>query len=147
MAMRSRRPSRRLEDMPPEMRAEVEAARDRARTPEARAEELAVRAAFADRPSPRELIDRGDLDANSGGLGNVRAALRRAVASLRRVREQRGLSLADVAERSGIDRSALSRLENEHNLNPTLETLGRYAEALGLELSIAFDRPPESSAD
>lgn len=73
--------------------------------------------------------------------GNVHYALRRAVAALRAAREAGGLSLADVAQRSGIDRAALSRLENEHNINPKLETLGRYAGALGLEIAITVHDP------
>jgi transcriptional regulator with XRE-family HTH domain len=45
------------------------------------------------------------------------------------------LSLADVAERSGIDKAALSRLENGVHDNPTVETLARYAAALGKKLT------------
>ena len=51
-----------------------------------------------------------------------------AAAALWRVEEAReaaGLSLADVAERSGIDKAALSRLENGVHDNPTVETLTR----------------------
>ena len=40
-----------------------------------------------------------------------------------------GLSLADVAARSRMDPSAVSRLENGVCLNPTLDTLYRYAQA------------------
>ncbi|WP_169979116.1 helix-turn-helix domain-containing protein [Tautonia rosea] len=60
---------------------------------------------------------------------------------MKSARQARGLSLADVAQRSGIDRAALSRLENEHNVNPKLETLGRYAGALDLEVTITIDDP------
>ena len=135
----------RLEGLSPEARAKVDAALARARTPEARAEEESIRAAYADKPSVRALIERGDLDAESITAGNVRYALRRAVAALKRAREARGLSLSDVAQRSGIDRAALSRLEHEHNLNPKLETLGRYAGALGLEVAITIADPSASS--
>jgi transcriptional regulator with XRE-family HTH domain len=47
------------------------------------------------------------------------------------VREQAGLSLTDVADRSGIDKAALSRLENGLYSNPTINTLARYAKAIG----------------
>jgi DNA-binding XRE family transcriptional regulator len=50
-------------------------------------------------------------------------------------RESAGLSLADVAERSGIDKAALSRLENGVHDNPTIETLKRYAAAVGKKLT------------
>lgn len=55
---------------------------------------------------------------------------------LREAREARGLSLADVCQRTGIDRSALSKLENIANENPTIETLLRYAEVVGKRLEI-----------
>jgi len=40
-----------------------------------------------------------------------------------------------VAKRSGMDRAAISRLENGVYLNPTLDTLYRYAEAIGAEIA------------
>jgi transcriptional regulator with XRE-family HTH domain len=36
-----------------------------------------------------------------------------------------------VAERTGIDKGALSRIETGQHLNPTFSTLCRYAHALG----------------
>ncbi len=56
--------------------------------------------------------------------------------ALKAAREAKGLSLADVYEQTGIDRSALSKLENVTNENPTIETLLRYAEAVGKRLEI-----------
>jgi transcriptional regulator with XRE-family HTH domain len=46
--------------------------------------------------------------------------------------------LSDVEKRTGIGRAALSRLENETELNPTVVTLTRYAEALGKEVVVNF---------
>ncbi len=62
--------------------------------------------------------------------------LRQALAILRAERERQGLSLADINERTGIDRAALSRLENNEEANPTLATLERYADALGKQLVV-----------
>jgi DNA-binding XRE family transcriptional regulator len=61
---------------------------------------------------------------------------------LRTAREQRGLSLSDLTELTGMDRSALSKLETGQRPNPTIETLVRYAEAVGkrLVVSLADDR-------
>ncbi len=56
------------------------------------------------------------------------------MADLKAERERRGLTLADIEERSGIRRSVLSRLENDATSNPTLLTLQRYAVALGMTL-------------
>ena len=53
---------------------------------------------------------------------------------LKHHREQQGLSLTDVAERSGMDRAAISRLENGVYVNPTVDTLYRYAQAVGAEI-------------
>jgi predicted XRE-type DNA-binding protein len=52
-------------------------------------------------------------------------------AELRRVREAQGLSLADVQRLTGIDRSALSKLERGERLNFTVDTLTRYTAAVG----------------
>ncbi len=69
-----------------------------------------------------------------------RAARRKQLAAvmqaLKAAREAKGLSLADVYEQTGIDRSALSKLENVANENPTIETLFRYAEVVGKRLEI-----------
>ena len=68
----------------------------------------------------------------------MRAQVTEAVAALRAERERLGLSLADIEERSGIRRSALPRLENDANANPTLLTLERYAVAVELQLSCSL---------
>jgi DNA-binding XRE family transcriptional regulator len=65
-------------------------------------------------------------------------ALHRAFPHLKKLREQAGLSLSDVAERSGMDRAEISRLENGIHANPTIGTLSRYAEALGKEIVVSF---------
>jgi transcriptional regulator with XRE-family HTH domain len=39
-----------------------------------------------------------------------------------------------VADRSGIDRAAVSRLENGVYVNPTVDTLYRYAQAVGADI-------------
>jgi DNA-binding XRE family transcriptional regulator len=57
---------------------------------------------------------------------------------LREAREQRGLSLAELTELTGMDRSALSKLESGQRPNPTLETLIRYAEAVGKRLVVSL---------
>lgn len=59
-------------------------------------------------------------------------------AQLKEAREAKGLSLADVTELSGMDRSALSKLETGQRANPTVETLVRYAEAVGKRLVVSL---------
>ena len=55
---------------------------------------------------------------------------------LKAAREAKGLSLTDIYQRTGIDRSAISKLENVTNENPTIDTLLRYAEVVGKRLQI-----------
>ncbi len=67
--------------------------------------------------------------------------LRQVLGALRTERERQGLSLADIQERTGIDRAALSRLENNEDANPTLTTLERYAEAVGRHMIVLLSEP------
>ena len=52
-------------------------------------------------------------------------ALHDAMSSLKQQREAHGLSLGDIAERSGIDKSHLSKLENDPHANTTMTTRTR----------------------
>ncbi len=64
--------------------------------------------------------------------------LRELLKQLKAAREEKGLSLADVTELTGMDRSALSKLETGQRPNPTMETLVRYAEAVGKHLVVSL---------
>lgn len=57
---------------------------------------------------------------------------------LKAAREQQGLTLTDLTQRTGMDRSALSKLETGQRPNPTVETLVRYAEAVGKRLVVSL---------
>ncbi len=57
---------------------------------------------------------------------------------LRAERESRGLTLDQIAERSGIDRSRLSKLETDLGANPTFRTVQRIAKAIGVVMTIGF---------
>jgi DNA-binding XRE family transcriptional regulator len=57
---------------------------------------------------------------------------------LKAAREAKGLSLADLTELTGMDRSALSKLETGQRANPTVETLVRYADAVGKRLVVTL---------
>ena len=98
------------------------------RSAEQRAEEEAVRRQHASNPirqRPAGVINRQSF-----------AAILRLVARFKAIRESQGLTLAEVAERMGIDPPALSRLETGKSLNPTLATLHKWAEALGQKLDV-----------
>ena len=59
-------------------------------------------------------------------------------ALLKAERMKQGLSLADLNQRTNIDRSTLSKLENNTNPNPTITTLARYAEAMGMKVVVTL---------
>ena len=63
------------------------------------------------------------------------SASRVILAKLRSQRELKGLSLADVAKRTGMARSNLCRLDHNGE-NAKLETLQRYAAALDCEVVV-----------
>lgn len=60
------------------------------------------------------------------------------LAQLKAAREAKGLSLSELTERTGMDASALSKLETGQRANPTVETLVRYAEAVGKRLVVSL---------
>jgi DNA-binding phage protein len=57
---------------------------------------------------------------------------------LKQAREDRGLSLSEVEEISGMDRGQLSKLENGRS-NPTMSTLSKYAAAIGKRLKLTLE--------
>lgn len=73
--------------------------------------------------------------------------LRHALRALKKCREDAGISLAALAERTGIDRAALSRLESGAQDNPTIHTLQRYAFALGKQLLVQVADLPSATAE
>ncbi len=75
-----------------------------------------------------------NLPASLGDYFDLRAL----VWQLRKAREAQGLSLADIQQATGIDRSALSRFENSQNQNPTVNTLMRYAMAVGRHIKMSL---------
>ena len=59
---------------------------------------------------------------------------------LKGLREAQGLSLNDLRLRTGMDRAALSKLENGVRSNCTVETLVRYAHAVGKRLVVLLEQ-------
>ncbi len=64
-----------------------------------------------------------------------------ALAKLKLARLHEGLSLGEVAAKTGIDRGNLSKLENNVD-NVELNTLTRLADALGYDVVVDFRRRP-----
>ena len=61
---------------------------------------------------------------------------------LRHTRMTKGLRLRDLAEKAECSESMLSKIENGHAV-PSLKTLYRIAEAMGLTVGQLFDQPAE----
>ena len=84
-----------------------------------------------EKPSLEELVCQGECDPDAIMTMGMYFDVQRALQGLKRERERCGLSIGDVAERSGLDRAVVSRLENGKQDNPTVATLMRYATAVG----------------
>jgi ribosome-binding protein aMBF1 (putative translation factor) len=110
------------------------------RTPEQLAELKAVRERFQ-----REKPTRASLEASEEygpGLPTVTYfALMGLLKRMRELREAAGLSLADVADRAGMDKAFVSRLETGQG-NPTVDTLARYAAAIGKRVVFGVEDEP-----
>jgi DNA-binding phage protein len=107
---------------------------------------------YHDKPSSHALTKSGQIDRQAGERAErVRASgpperpFRELIAALRAERERQGLSLADVALRTGMDRGAIHKLEIGLNSNPTHATLTRYARALGTPIEWHFETIPKKA--
>ena len=92
----------------------------------------ATRAKLAHKPGIAEMVDAGDL-ANAAPFY---FELRSTIATLKAARGAAGLTLAEVAAKTGLALETLSRLETGAATNPTWQTLGAYAVAVGRRLSM-----------
>jgi ribosome-binding protein aMBF1 (putative translation factor) len=111
--------------------------RPRVQTPEQESAERLLREQVQkEKPSLKELVERGDV-VQVFTMGEY-WELRKTFAALKALREQQGLSITDLAERTGMDRAMISRLENGQIGNPTVATMARYAKALGKKLVVSL---------
>ena len=102
------------------------------KTAEERTRERALRERLQrEKPSLDDLIRTGACDPGDVMTMGMYFDVQTALQALKRDRARGGLSISDVAERSGLDRAVISRLENGKQDNPTVATLMRYAAAIG----------------
>ncbi len=59
--------------------------------------------------------------------------------ALKEARTSQGMTLAEAAQRAEIEPPNLSALENSPDANPTLNTLVRYADALGKTIRVVLE--------
>lgn len=79
---------------------------------------------------------RPDTPARRRGSERAGRSIRLAM-EIHGLREKRGLSQHELAQRVGTTQSAIARLE-AGNISPTLPTLDKVAAALGVELIVSF---------
>ena len=91
----------------------------------------------------RAALDRvaAQVEEELGGRMKQASPSRVALAKLKLARMREGLSLGDVAEKTGIDRGNLSKLENNVD-NVELNTLARLADALGYDVVVDLRKRP-----
>lgn len=65
------------------------------------------------------------------------------ISQIIKARDEQGLTQEELAARTGLQRSNISRLESG-NYNPSIELLTRVAKGLGMELHVEF-RPPQGA--
>jgi DNA-binding XRE family transcriptional regulator len=92
-----------------------------------------------EKPSLEDLVRTGACDPDAVMTMGMYFDVQKALQALKREREQCGLKIDDVAERSGLDRSVVSRLENGKQDNPTVATLMRYAAAVGKRILWSYE--------
>src|SRR6266498_4922064 len=91
------------------------------KTAEERVREQTLRAKLQqEKPSLEDLVRDGACDPDAVMTMGMYFDVQKALQALKRDRERCGISLGDVAERSGLDRAVVSRLENGKQDNPTV---------------------------
>ena len=80
--------------------------------------------------------ERADSPARRRGYERAGRTIRLAM-EIHELREKRGLSQRELAERLGTTQSAVARPE-AGDVSPSLPTLDKVAEALGVELVVSF---------
>lgn len=117
-------------------------------SPDERAREKAIRDRLQEtKPSLDALIQSGECDPDAVMTMGMYFDFQRAIQGLKQDRKRSGISIVEVAEKSGLDRAVVSRLENGKQDNPTVSTLMRYAAAIGKRFLWSFEDLANETAD
>src|SRR5260370_15850039 len=98
-------------------------------TDEDRERHRKVRELFKDKPTIDQLVASGELSGHTLPMC-VYLEMLQLLHDLKKARESAGLSLTDLAQRTGMDKAVLSKMENSPHGNPTFASLAPYAPAL-----------------
>lgn len=107
----------------------TQSTRDRYLTPEEAAKYREIRDQIEE--------EKPEINARLKAQLEAASSVQRVFQQLKQVREAKGLSLRDVQDVTGIDASALSKLERGERENFTVDTLVRYAQALGKQGAVS----------
>lgn len=91
------------------------------------------------KPSLEDMVRTGECDPDAVMTMGMYFDIQRALQALKRERKRSGLTLVEVAKRSGLNRAVVSRLETGKQDNPTVTTLMRYAAAIGKRFLWTYD--------
>lgn len=95
---------------------------------------------------PKEYLERlGQQDPELQAEYERQAPYWTVVTSLVKARLEAGLSQGELAERMGVSRPVIVRLEGGDHA-PRVDTLHRAAEAMGYELAVEFRKPKKKRA-
>lgn len=108
---------------------------DPSRLAQLREQARVARAEYAHKPGISELLTPEELADGAPFYFELLAC----VAELKKAREAAGLTLPQVAEKTGLAAETLSRLETGMVTNPTWKTLGLYAAAVGRKLNLTAE--------
>lgn len=98
-----------------------------------------IRRECEDCPSQESLEAGGD---HEGPIkGGTYFMVKLLIHELKKARQSAGLTLATISKRTGMDQATLSRLETGRQPNPTVDTLWRYAHAVGRQLVLTHTNP------
>lgn len=65
---------------------------------------------------------------------------------VRKIRKEKGLSIMDLKEKTGLSKSTISDLENDKS-SPTIDTLQKIANALGVDIKEFFEEKLENQTE
>lgn len=87
------------------------------------------------KPTLADLAAKGEVIVPLGSY----LAVRQFLAELRQARQEKKLTLEQVAAKAGMDKAVLSRLETGKQPNPTVDSLFRVAAALGKTVGLRLE--------
>lgn len=65
---------------------------------------------------------------------------------VRKIRKEKGLSIMDLKEKTGLSKSTISDLENDKS-SPTIDTLQKIANALSVDIKEFFEKKLENQTE